>query len=87
MLLQFYVLVNQLQNETTDVRIGCGSFIEKPIVPFADNTKPKPYAFRHTVNLTTNISDFVVSYHYKCKVYIAIRLHNSNCILCINNTV
>ncbi|ODN00557.1 Integrin beta-PS [Orchesella cincta] len=63
-------LVKELQKITKDVRLGFGSFIDKPVLPFVSSSQlrgdndgqgkvyEKPYGFRNGLSLTDNISKF-----------------------------
>lgn len=65
-----YIIALQVSGVTTDVELGLGSFIDKPIAPFSLEdfdgtpivvTTRAPYSFRHIVNLTTNKMELAVS--------------------------
>jgi hypothetical protein len=54
---------------SNDVRIGFGSFIEKPLKPFVavnsdGSAATGAYSFRHTVSLTTDVINFSVSFPF-----------------------
>ena len=77
---------------TENVRIGFGSFNEKPLQPFTPQTLVTgevssdladitPYAFRHTVNLTSNSSELSVSHRV-----ILHRLIDSTCSPCVSQS-
>ncbi|XP_063358668.1 integrin beta pat-3-like [Cydia amplana] len=52
---QIYKRLNQFTN---NVRLGAGTFIEKPALPFADPNIHYAYAFKHHLNLTTQRDRF-----------------------------
>ncbi|CAL8104337.1 unnamed protein product [Orchesella dallaii] len=60
-------LVIELRKITKDVRLGFGSFIDKPVLPFVsssqlrddpDSRYEKPYGFRNGLSLTADITKF-----------------------------
>ena len=44
----------EIQKLTRDYKLGFGSFIEKPRIPFTKGETSKAYAFHHIMNLTKN---------------------------------
>ncbi|KOB67436.1 Integrin beta, partial [Operophtera brumata] len=52
---------------TNNVRLGIGSFVEKPALPYTDTRIRKTYAFKHHLSLTENSTLFkkVVNSYYK----------------------
>ena len=69
---------DRVAEATFNVRLGLGSFNEKVVQPFASETldigapSPRPgrYAFRHSVNLTSNSIAFAV------RVCVCMFIHN-----------
>uniref|UniRef100_A0A0P6D6L5 Integrin beta n=1 Tax=Daphnia magna TaxID=35525 RepID=A0A0P6D6L5_9CRUS len=54
-------LADAMRNITTDFRMGFGSFIDKPISPFANEMQPlKPYLFRHHMKLSKDATTFAL---------------------------
>ena len=47
-------ITDEIQKLTRDFRLGFGSFIEKPRIPFTKGKISKAYAFHHIMNLTKN---------------------------------
>ena len=50
----------KIKKLTKDYRLGFGSFIEKPRIPFTVGKTSKAYAFHHIMNLTQDSSKFEV---------------------------
>ena len=53
-------ITDKIQQLTDDYRLGFGSFIEKPRIPFTVGKTSKAYAFHHIMNLTQDSSKFEV---------------------------
>ena len=51
-------ITDKIQNLTKDYRLGFGSFIEKPRIPFTKGEISKAYAFHHIMSLTQNSTEF-----------------------------
>ena len=51
-------ITDKIQQLTRDYRLGFGSFIEKPRIPFSKGKTSEAYAFHHIMNLTQNSTEF-----------------------------
>lgn len=70
-------LADRLKILTTDLRMGFGSFVDKPVLPFArekdtptvncdgvDIPYEKPHLFKNHLSLTSDIDKFTVIHYY-----------------------
>ena len=51
-------ITDKIQQLTNDYRLGFGSFIEKPRIPFTVGKTSPTYAFHHIMSLTQNPTEF-----------------------------
>ena len=51
-------ITDKIQQLTSDYRLGFGSFIEKPRIPFSKGKTSEAYAFHHIMSLTQNSTEF-----------------------------
>ena len=51
-------ITDKIQQLTNDYRLGFGSFIEKPRIPFTMGKTSPAYAFHHIMNLTHDSTEF-----------------------------
>ena len=51
-------ITDKIQQLTNDYRLGFGSFIEKPRIPFTVGKTSPTYAFHHIMSLTQNSTEF-----------------------------
>ena len=51
-------ITNKIQQLTRDYRLGFGSFIEKPRIPFTVGKTSTAYAFHHIMSLTQDSTEF-----------------------------
>ena len=51
-------ITDKIQQLTNDYRLGFGSFIEKPRIPFTVGKTSPAYAFHHIMNLTQDSTEF-----------------------------
>ena len=51
-------ITDKIQQLTRDYRLGFGSFIEKPRIPFTMGKTSPAYAFHHIMNLTHDSTEF-----------------------------
>ena len=51
-------ITDKIQVLTSDYRLGFGSFIEKPRIPFTKGENSLAYAFHHMMNLTQDSTEF-----------------------------
>ncbi|OWR50970.1 integrin beta pat-3-like [Danaus plexippus] len=55
---QGYKIYKELRKLTNNVRLGIGSFIEKPALPYADISVAESYSFKNHLSLTDNMTLF-----------------------------
>ena len=59
-----YDIADKIQDLTSHVRFGIGSFSEKPVIPYSKNSElyeqneKKPYIFHHDMSLNNSIDEF-----------------------------